>query len=105
MSYFQDMKVTDALPISGFYSGLSTVIQDFVAPFSIFLKAEYTSTFKVIDDYQQPKKIKIVSVALAKTGNKINREIDFEIELAENRISKFTIKEKDKWISAENIGE
>ena len=105
LSYFQDMKVTDALPISGFYSGLSTVIQDFVAPFSIFLKAEYTSTFKVIDDYQQPKKIKIASVALAKTGNKINREIDFEIELAENRISKFTIKEKDKWISAENIGE
>lgn len=99
------MKVTDALPINGFYPGIIKTLQDFIAPFSIFLKAEYSSTFKEIDDYQHPTKIKMASNAIAKAIGGNNREINFELELSNNKISKFTIKEKDKWISAENIGE
>ena len=105
LSYFHEMKVTDALPINGFYPGIIKTLQDFIAPFSIFLKAEYSSTFKEIDDYQHATKIKITSNAIAKAIGGNNREINFELELSNNKISKFTIKEKDKWISAENIGE
>lgn len=103
LSYFHELKVNDTLPIDGFYNGLTKIAQDFIAPFTLFFKAEYTSTFKEIDDYQHPAKIKIASEAIAKRGKRESRKIDFELELGSNRITKFTIKEKDECICAEYI--
>ncbi len=104
LSYFQGMTVEDKLPIQGFYSGGIKVIQDFIAPFSIFLKVDYSSTFKEIDDLQNPQKIKIASNTSVKVGERVIRKLDFELEMEKNRISKILIKDKDKWIEAVCIG-
>ena len=69
LGYYQDMKLTDRLPISNFYSGFSKVIQDFVAPFHIYLKADYQMQFSKIDDVMHPQQIEIKSSAIASIGS------------------------------------
>ncbi len=43
LGYYQGVEIKDALPVSGFYSGISKFIQDFTAPFHIYLKANYSA--------------------------------------------------------------
>ncbi len=100
LSYFQGMKIEDNLPVQTYSNSIIKVVQDFVAPFYIFLKATYTARYTFADDIQSPALIRINSdTAIGKSKRKIN----FELELKDNRINKFIIKEKDLCISAENI--
>ena len=104
LGYYQGMKIEDRLPISNFYSGVSKVIQDFIAPFYIYLKADYKMTFSKIDDIMNPGQIEIRSSVTAKAGETVSRAIDFVLVVKENKISSFTIREEDKTITAECIG-
>ncbi len=104
LGYYQDMELTDRLPISNFYSGFSKTIQDFIAPFYIYLKADYKMQFSKIDDAMHPQQIEIKSSTIASIGSMEKRKIDFIFVLKENKISSFTIIEKDKTITAECIG-
>jgi urea transporter/murein DD-endopeptidase MepM/ murein hydrolase activator NlpD len=103
LGYYPGVEIKDALPISGFYGGLSKFLQDFTAPFHIYLKANYSAQFSEIDNEQNPGNIKIISTAFKGSGNKGNDNIDFEIELSGNRLSKFTVNNKSLCITAENI--
>ncbi len=100
LSYFQNMKIEDNLPVEIFNNSVIKTIQDFVAPFFIFLKATFHANYSFADTEQSPEMIKINSeVSLGKT----NRKINFELELKDNKLSKFVIKEKDQCIVVENI--
>ncbi len=100
LSYFQGMVLEDNLPLETYTNSVIKTVQDFVAPFFIFLKATYTSTYTFADNIQSPAVVKINSQT--KTG-KGKRKIDFELELKDNKLNKFTIKEKDTCIIAESI--
>lgn len=103
LGYYQGMEIKDKLPIEGIYSGFSKIIQDFVAPFYIYLKADFSSVFSFIDDEANPAHIEIRSSASVKTGNRIQRSIDFNFKLKENKIHSFEIVENGKKITAECI--
>ena len=104
LSYFQDMEVTDFLPIEGFHSGLSKFFQDFIAPFHIYLHADYVSRFTTIDDSQNPGMIRVSSSATARAGANVFRKLDFNLDLSENRLSQFSVKEKELCITARFSG-
>ncbi len=103
LGYYHEMEIKDKLPIEGFYSGFSKIIQDFTAPFYIYLKADYSSVFTHIDDAANPSHIEISSCASVKTGNSIQRKVDFKFTLKENKIHSFEIMENGKKIIAEMI--
>ncbi len=103
LGYYDNLEVKDVLPIDGFFSGISKTIQDFIAPFKIYLNAEYVSKFVEIDDAMQPREIKIESSAVAKSGLSIQKELQFEIELSQDRINKFIVKEGTKCLVAKRI--
>jgi hypothetical protein len=103
LGYYYQMEVKDILPMNGFYSGISTFVQDFVAPFKIYLKANFISKFKSIDDLNYPKEISITSSATANTGSKILKQMNFEILIAKNKIKTFTVMDGNKTIVAECI--
>lgn len=103
LGYYHGMELKDKLPLEGLYSGFSKIIQDFTAPFYIYLKADYSSVFSFIDDEANPAHIEIRSSASVKTGNRIQRRMDFHFKLKENRIHSFEITEKGKKITAECI--
>ena len=94
LGYYHELEIRDRLPIAGFYSGFSRTIQDFIAPFRIYLKAEYISRFIFVDDATTPKEIKIESTANIKSGNKILKEMNYEILLTKNKIAELIIQTK-----------
>ncbi len=94
MGYYDDLEITDNLPIEGFYSGFSRFIQDFIAPFKIYLKAEYVSRFSFIDDAITPREIKIESVASVKLGKRILKEMHYKISIKKNKIAELIIETK-----------
>ena len=61
LSFYQDIEVRDILPIDGFFGTISKTLQDFIAPFKIYLKSEYVSQSAYIDDVLAPQNIKIIS--------------------------------------------
>jgi len=93
LGYYQNMEVNDLLPIEGFYSGPAKFLQDFVAPFYIFLKTKYVSRFVSVDDEHHPQDIKLSSKAEVTAYKMLNRNIEFEMVLKENKISSFTFTE------------
>ena len=102
LGYYKGIEIGDSLPVSGFYSGLSKFLQDFTAPFHIYLKANYSASFAEVDNEQNPGSIKIISNAYK--GSEKSGKIQFEMELSDNRLNKFTVKNNDLCIVAENIG-
>ncbi len=103
LGYHNGVEIKDALPISDFYGGVSKFLQDFTAPFNIYLKAKYSAIFSEADNEQNPGRIKIISTAHKGRGKNDNDKIEFEIELSNNRLSKFTAKNKALCISGESI--
>ena len=104
LGYYRGLEVNDALPVSGFYGGLSKFLQDFTAPFYIYLKANYSAAFSEIDNEQNPGKVIITSTAWKGSKKTGNDKMEFEMELSDNVLSKFTVKNKDLCITTENIG-
>lgn len=103
LGYYDQMEVTDILPMSGFYSGISTFIQDFVAPFKIYLKGTYVSKFKSVDDLNYPTHITITSCAKANAASRVLKEMNFEFEIEKNKIRTFKVLSGNKTITAECI--
>ncbi len=103
LGYYDQMEVTDILPMSGFYSGISTFVQDFVAPLKIYLKGTYVSKFKSVDDLNYPTQIIITSCAKANAASKVLKEMNFEFEIAKNKIKTFKVLNGNKTIIAECI--
>ncbi len=103
LGYYDNLEVTDILPMSGFYSGLSSFIQDFAAPFKIYLKGSYVSKFKSVDDSNYPKEITIAAAAEIKAAGRTLKQMSFEITAAKNKIAKFTVLDGTKKIVAECI--
>ncbi len=104
LGYYQDMELTDHLPIVNFYSGFSKVIQDFIAPFYIYLNADYKMKFTKIDDLMHPTQIEISSEAISKVGRMEKRKTEFILTVKDNKLSSFTVTEGDIIITAECIG-
>lgn len=103
LGYYRQMKITDKLPLEGFHRGPSKIIQDFIAPFRIFLEAGYHSAFNQIDDESNPSFIEIKSSAWVKAGNNIRRKVDFTFTLKGDRIQSFSVDEKGKTMVAEAV--
>lgn len=94
LGYYEQLEITDKLPITGFYSGLNRMIQDFIAPFYIYLKAEYRSRFISVDDLINPASIRMESRASIKAGNMVLKELNYEMTIDKQRISSFKIINK-----------
>lgn len=103
LGYYDQMEIKDKLPIEGFYSGFSKIIQDFIAPFHIYLQADYSSHFTYVDDVSNPTHIEINTMASVKMGNIIKRKMDFAFILKENKIYSFSVTENKKTMVAECV--
>lgn len=100
LGYYPNMEMHDILPMTGFYSGISTFIQDFIAPFKIYLKGTYVSQFSGADNPSHPTTLIINSSACVKAGGKTLKAISFELELEKNRIQKILVVDGNKKIVA-----
>ncbi|MGZ3919704.1 MAG: urea transporter [Bacteroidia bacterium] len=96
LGYYENVTVTDNVPLIHFNRKWVQLIQDFAAPFYLFTKANYSSGFTYADNVYAPQRLIISSGVEAKIMKHIFRKINFEIELRENKIYRFTVHTKNR---------
>lgn len=103
LGYYEDMPVSDSIPLIHFNNKLVQFFQDFVSPFYLFTKANHTSKFTYTDNSEAPQKLMIQSQVETKVMGISTKKINFEFELIDNKLNKFAIHHKNKTESFINI--
>ncbi|MGZ4117455.1 MAG: urea transporter [Bacteroidia bacterium] len=96
LGYYENIKIKDNVPLIHFNNKLIQFFQDFVAPFYLFTKANYSSTFTYADNIYAPQKLIIAAAIENKLINYTFKKLNFELELKDNKIHRFTIHNKNK---------
>jgi murein DD-endopeptidase MepM/ murein hydrolase activator NlpD len=103
LGYYEKIVVKDKVPLIHFNRKWIQFFQDFVAPFYVFTKANYSSFFTYVDDIYAPQKAMIRSEIEAKVMKYTFKKINFEMELNDRKINRFTIHHKNKSESYINL--
>jgi len=96
LGYYENVKTKDNVPLIHFNSKFIQFFQDFVAPFYLFTKANHTSTFTYADNLYAPQKLIISTEIETKLINYSFKKVNFELELKDQKINRFTIHNKNK---------
>jgi urea transporter/murein DD-endopeptidase MepM/ murein hydrolase activator NlpD len=96
LGYYDNIKIKDNVPLIHFNSKWIQIFQDFVAPFYLFTRANFTSTFSYADNMYAPQKLIINAEIETKLIDYTFKKVAFEMELKDNRINRFTIHNKNK---------
>lgn len=87
---YEGVEVSDSVPLVHFNSKVVQFIQDFIAPFYLFTKADYSSFYTNIDNVHEPSTAILKSGVEAKFLNYKFRSIRFEIEMKNKSIHQFS---------------
>ncbi|MEQ1732660.1 MAG: urea transporter [Bacteroidia bacterium] len=96
LGYYENIHVQDNVPLVHFSNKIVLFFQDFIAPFYLFTKANYSSTFTYVDNVYAPQQLVIASEVDAKVLNKTFKKTNYELELKDNKLRKFIIHNKNK---------
>jgi urea transporter/murein DD-endopeptidase MepM/ murein hydrolase activator NlpD len=100
MGFYRKLTLRDQYPVNLLGNKFLMFFQDFVAPFFMFIKADYTLVYDYIDDEMTSNIIRLKSRAEMKTGSTLNRTMDFELEISHDKIYKITASDKGRKIEA-----
>ncbi|MBN2175024.1 MAG: urea transporter [Bacteroidales bacterium] len=103
LGFYKGLKITDTFPIHLLNSKGLIFIQDFIAPFYIFLKTEFTLEFIKLRDDLTDSHIHFISNASVKNGNKVTKELNFEFEVESKRIKRFVCIYGNRSIEAHEV--
>jgi len=99
-SFYKGLVINDSYPLNVLNYTLLNVIQDFISPFYVFLKADYTLEHHRFDDNFGNSSAVFRSKTCMKVFKKTYREIGFEIHITRNKIEKFIIDDGNKHYEA-----
>lgn len=100
MGFYQDMEVTDTLPISIFHLNVAKILHDFTAPFFQYIKTTYVATFTKVDDPYFPQSVEIESSIKAHIGNTVYKKIDFQLVINQNQVQEFRFTKNNQTTTA-----
>jgi urea transporter len=103
LGYYEKIQVRDTYPLKAFRNGLLQFLQDFIAPFYVFMKADYTLHYLNLEDDLTTSSIQMASEANLGIAGKTLETYDFEIAVSGGRIKKFEARGRDLKISASEI--
>jgi urea transporter len=86
---YDDLDVTDSVPLTHFNNRSVQWIQDFLAPFYRFTTADYFSTYTKVDNLHEPSAATLESCVEARFLGSTFRKILFEIQLQDRKIYHF----------------
>ena len=103
LGYYENIQITDNVPLIHFNQKWIQFFQDFVAPFYLFTKANHTSNFTYVDNVYAPQKLIIKTDIEAKLIHYTFKKMQYEMELKDQKFHRFTIHYKNKSESFINI--
>jgi hypothetical protein len=92
---YREIEVKDSYPLIHFNNRVLLAIQDVVAPFVLFTEATFEAQVTQCDNFFSPKQITIQTKATAKIFSQKLDKKEFEIQLTQNGLSKFTILQNE----------
>jgi urea transporter/murein DD-endopeptidase MepM/ murein hydrolase activator NlpD len=101
--YYKDIRINDEFPANMNSNKFLLVLQDFIAPFYIFLKGRYQLEYVDMDDENWPSKVTIRSIVTSCLFNKMLKKTEYSFDLGKKGIEKFTIDNKKRQITAKCI--
>ncbi len=96
LGYYENIKIKDSVPLIHFNNKIVQFFQDFVAPFYLFTKANHSSTFAYADNLYAPQHLIINTEIETKLIHYTFKKVNFELELKNQRVHRFTIHNKNK---------
>ena len=103
LGFYKNIVVKDLYPVYLLNNKAIMFLQDFIAPFYMFIKSEYTLKYNYIDDPMSSNHIVLKSKAETKISNITRKSIDFEMEFKNDSLYKLTIIKNGKTIEARCI--
>jgi len=89
--YYHDLTIDDNLPPDKVYGGIRLLLQDFAAPFCIYMKAPYKLSYLLLDeDFYEAKASVKASISKSK-----KERLEFDIQLSGQCISEFHFRQKN----------
>jgi urea transporter len=96
LGYYDNIEVKDRVPLIHFNHPVLQFFQDFFAPFYLFTKANYSSVFTYADNVYAPQKVMVRNTVEASIFNYRFKQINFEFELKDHRIHKFSVHQNNR---------
>jgi urea transporter len=103
LGYYKNLAVDDVYPLAIFRNHLMKFIQDFVAPFHIFMKAGYELRYLNMMDDLSSSSIHLESTVKMSYLRHVHQQVDFDILIENGRISRFEFRDKNNHIFATEI--
>lgn len=100
MGYYRNLKMTDIFPVNTLNRPFLLILQDFTAPFFMFMKTKYSLTYTERRSDLTESSINMTSSAEARLAGVITRRFEFETFIRHNRIDTFTINSGRKKLEA-----
>lgn len=96
--FYQDLEMKDKYPLYLVFPKMIRWLHDFISPFFLLIKSEYTMQYADIDDYMSPGKITLRSSLRNYFSKKMINKKEFCISLDREGIKEFTSEFKDEKI-------
>ncbi|MFU8843370.1 MAG: urea transporter [Bacteroidales bacterium] len=103
LGFVDKLMIKDTYPPDVFKKGLRMFLQDFIAPFHIFLKAEYLLKYVEMEDDLNTTRALLESTARINMTGKQHQDFSFEISVKDARIEKFSVKSDQVSLTATEI--
>jgi urea transporter len=101
--YYKDIELKDCLPVNTLNSGLLILLQDFVAPFFMFLKTNYQLKYLSKTDDFTDSSIELQSQVDIRVLGISMKKYSFTLSVQKDHVASFTIIHKNKTVVATNI--
>jgi urea transporter len=98
--FYKKLTLRDQYPVYLLNNRIVLFFQDFVAPFFMFIKADYTLQYDYINDPMTSGMIRLKSKAEMKIGGLVRKSMDFELEFANDTIKAIIAHDKNRTIEA-----
>ena len=103
LGYYQNLVINDTYPLAVFNNKLMLFWQDFIAPFHLFMKANYKMNYLKMEEDLTDSKLSLASEADMRVSGKSREKVNFTLEIEDARISTFKVHGAHLNISAKEI--
>jgi hypothetical protein len=101
--YYKDIELKDTFPVNTLNSGLLILFQDFVAPFFMFLKTNYSLKYISKKEDFTDSSIELNSQVDIRVGGISIKKYTFTLSVQKGHITAYTVTHKNKTVTATNI--
>jgi hypothetical protein len=96
MGYYKNLLVKDNYPVNTFNNRVVALLQDFVAPFWLFTRSEFSLEYLGMDDELMQTGIRMQSTTSVKVGSRLVKKTEFEFIVGVHGLDRFVIHEQGK---------